>query len=117
MKSTLRVVLLLSIGMGLGACQAIPAPEAPQAAPTPDGGVAPVSCRPERGEPIKVGAGRLRHCVIDVGSRNVKLVVASTEDEDPRSIKSERLCRSRRQLGEKTYDQKAKASRPLSAED
>ena len=75
-----------------------------------------MSCRPERAEPIKVAAGRARHCVIDVGSRNVKLVVASME-EDPRSIKSERLCRSRRQLGEKTFDQKAQAARPLSSED
>jgi hypothetical protein len=83
----------------------------------PDGGVAAVSCRPERSEPIKVAAGKLRHCVIDVGSRNVKLMVASMEDEDPRSIKSERFCRSRRQLGEKTFDQKAKASKPLSPED
>jgi len=116
MKSALRVVLLLFVEVSLGACRAIPGPEAPQPSPAPDGGAAPVSCRPERNEPIKVGAGK-RQCVIDVGSRNVKLVVASMADEDPRSIKSERLCRSRRQLGEKTFDQKARASRPLSPED
>jgi hypothetical protein len=117
MKGALRVLLLLFVEVGLGACRAVPAPEAPQPSAAPDGGVAPVSCRPERRDPIKVGAGRLRHCVIDVGSRNVKLVVASMEDEDPRSIKSERLCRSRRQLGEKTFDQKAQAARPLSPAD
>jgi hypothetical protein len=117
MKSALRVVVLLFVEVSLGACRAIPGPEAPQPSPAPDGGVAPVSCRPERNEPTKAGAGKLRHCVIDVGSRNVKLVVASMEGEDPRSIKSDRLCRSRRQLGEKTFDQKIRAPGPLSPDD
>src|SRR5205085_1953839 len=92
MKSALRVLLLLFVEVSLGACRAIPGPEAaqpspapsPSPSPSPDGGVAGVSCRPERTEPIKVAAGKLRHCVIDVGSRNVKLVLASMEDEDPR---------------------------------
>jgi hypothetical protein len=115
MKSAPRLILLL---LSVGACrmQAIrPPPEsvgsAPAAAP------APVSCRPERGQSITVEPARVRRCVIDVGSRNVKLVVASSEGDDPRSIRGERLCRSRLQLGEKTYDQKAHAARPLSPAD
>src|SRR3954465_13394847 len=76
MKSALRVLLLLFVEVSLGACRAIPGPEAaqpspapspsPSPSPSPDGGVAGVSCRPERTEPIKVAAGKLRHCVIDV---------------------------------------------------
>jgi hypothetical protein len=115
MTSTLRVVpLLLSFGVGLLACR-VQAPEGPQPALS-DGGV-PVSCKPEQTHPLIVDKSRNRRCVIDVGSRNVKLVVASVEDDSPRSIKGERLCRSRQQLGEKTYDQKARAARPLEAAD
>jgi hypothetical protein len=117
MKSALRVLLLLFVEVSLGACRAIPGPEAPQPAPAPDGGVAPVSCRPERSEILQVVAGKPRRCVIDVGSRNVKLVVASMDGDDPRAIKTERFCRSRRQLGEKTYDQKAQAAQALSPAD
>lgn len=86
------------------------------AAPAPSG-PPPVNCRPERGEAIEVAAGRLRRCVIDVGSRNVKLLVASLQEDDPRSLTGERLCRSRLQLGEKTFDQTAQAARPLAPAD
>jgi hypothetical protein len=113
MTSTHRVVpLLLTVGVASLACRTQQSPENPEPAPLPDGG-APVNCRPEPAEAIKVEAGRARRCVIDVGSRNVKLVVASIDDDSPRSIKGERLCRSRQQLGEKTFDQKARAGRPL----
>jgi hypothetical protein len=129
MKSALLVVVPLLLS--LGACRAPQAPEGPRPASAPfDGGaiaetatdaaaapVIPVSCRPERAQPLTIEAGRSRRCVIDVGSRNVKLLVASMQDEDPRSIKSERMCRSRLQLGEKTFDQKAHAARPLAPED
>jgi hypothetical protein len=122
----------------VGACRLLQPPQAPQpaanaadggapsATPT-DGAVAsapataaptvPVNCRPDRAQAISVAAGRLRRCVIDVGSRNVKLVESSMEDDDPRSLAGERICRSRLQLGEKTFDQKAQAARPLAPAD
>jgi hypothetical protein len=127
MKSgVLRMAPLL---LWLGACPTPPRPAGPQPGNAPDGsaptgtsdagatastspGVA-VNCRPARNEPIAVEAGRLRRCVIDVGSRNVKLVVSSMADGDPRSLAGARICRTRLQLGEKTYDQKAQAARPL----
>jgi hypothetical protein len=138
MKSMVRMVLLL-VATGAGGCRAKQVPEAPQpaaapadsdagaenagapppaatsAAPAP--GPVPVSCRPEGAQPLSVEAGRLRRCVIDVGSRNVKLVVVSLQEDDPRSIRGERVCRSRLQLGEKTFDQKARAARPLAEPD
>jgi hypothetical protein len=91
-----------------GGASASTAPAAP---------AAPVSCRPDRGEALAAEAGRQRRCVIDVGSRNVKLVVASMAEDDPRSLATQRFCRARLQLGEKTFDQKAQAARPLAAPD
>jgi hypothetical protein len=128
MKSGPRLILLL---LSVSACRIHPPPESVRGVPAPDGAdagkraaaagpplaAAPVSCRPERDQPIAAEPKRARRCVIDVGSRNVKLVVASTEGDDPRSIRGERLCRSRLQLGEKTFDQKARAARPLSPAD
>jgi hypothetical protein len=135
----LRLVPLLWL---IGACRLLQGPPASQPTTTPDDGGAPianaapspaavdggavaatapapvpVNCRPDRAQPITVAAGRLRRCVIDVGSRNVKLVVSSMAEDDPRSLQGERICRSRLQLGEKTFDQKAQAARPLSPAD
>jgi hypothetical protein len=73
------------------------------------------SCRPEAKEPLPPPAGRERRCVIDVGSRNVKLIELSMRPHDPRSIAPERTCRARMQLGEKTFDQATQTRRPLAA--
>jgi hypothetical protein len=51
--------------------------------------------------------------VIDAGSRNVKLIVASVSGEDPRSLRNERQCRARLHLGEKAFDRAMQAGRPL----
>jgi hypothetical protein len=123
-------LLMVPLWLSLGACVARQPPESPRpaAAPDSDAGAVlpdaaqtaaspaapvPVSCRPERAQAITVAAGRLRRCVIDVGSRNVKLLVASLQEDDPRSLTGDRICRSRMQLGEKVFDQKAQAARPL----
>jgi Ppx/GppA phosphatase family len=74
---------------------------------------AKVVCRPERDRPIAADPQRRRRCVIDVGSRNVKLVVASAMGDDARSLIADRTCRSRLQLGEKTFDQKTQSARAL----
>jgi hypothetical protein len=76
---------------------------------------APVACRPDRDQSLAVDPQRQRRCVIDVGSRNVKLVVTAVKDNDPSSLTGERVCRSRLQLGEKTFDQKAQSGRPLAS--
>jgi hypothetical protein len=52
-----------------------------------------------------------------VGSRNVKLVVASAKPGDPRSLKNLRQCRSRLQLADKTRDPVTHLDRPLAIED
>jgi hypothetical protein len=84
------------------------APAARAAAP-------PVQCRPEAGVVLPADATRQRRCVIDVGSRNVKLIVVSVTAKDARSVEQARACRSRMQLGEKTFDQATQARRPLAA--
>jgi hypothetical protein len=92
---------------------------APSAAPAPVASrpAAPVACRPERDQPLATDPQRQRRCVIDVGSRNVKLVVTAVKGNDPLSLTGERVCRSRLQLGEKTFDQKAQSGRPLGSAD
>jgi hypothetical protein len=51
---------------------------------------------------------------MDVGSRNVKLIVASLAGH---TLSGERVCRSRLQLGEKTFDQKTQTARALAPPD
>ena len=123
--SSLTVVLLASL---LGGCAAAPtaAPPATVAvapvAPLPE--PPPISCRPEVvpvavGEPPVVPAadpGSIVHCVIDVGSRNVKLVVASARIGDARTLTTVRQCRSRLQLADRTQDPTTGAGRPLTPE-
>ncbi len=93
----------------MAACHPPKAPAQPSAATT---GPA-VSCRPDRAGPLNIASDRSRFCLIDVGSRNVKLVVASLQERDPLSMKDERQCRARLQLGDKTFDQKTKSPLPL----
>jgi hypothetical protein len=96
-----------------------PAPSAPAAMDTapPAPAVAPMSCRPEPARPLTVEPGRTIHCAIDVGSRNVKLVVGSVLDDRAASLQNERQCRVRLQLADKTYDPRTGTARALSAAD
>jgi hypothetical protein len=89
----------------------------PSAVPAPvtSRSIAAVACRPDREQRLAVDPQRQRRCVIDVGSRNVKLVVTAVKGNDPLSLIGERVCRSRLQLGEKTFDQKAQSGRPLAS--
>jgi hypothetical protein len=86
---------------------------APAAAPA----LPPVACKPDGDHPLPPAPERQRRCVIDVGSRNVKLIVASLAGNDGRTLAGERVCRSRLQLGEKTFDQKTQTARPLAPND
>jgi hypothetical protein len=85
----------------------------PVAPPSP----APMSCRPEPARPVSAEPGRAVHCAIDVGSRNVKLVVASILEDRPVTLANERQCRVRLQLADRTFDVKTGTPRPLSATD
>jgi hypothetical protein len=117
MRSARRTTWLWMVLAGYAptACHQKPSAESPQ--PEASAKTAPVNCRPEESRPIPLGAGRARRCVIDVGSRNVKLLVASVRGGDSRSLAGDRICRSRQQLGEKTFDQKTQTPRPLAAAD
>jgi len=73
----------------------------------------PIGCRPGVKQDIPLAAGRSRYCVIDVGSRNVKLIVASLRADDPSSLEDERSCRARLYLGQKTFDEATQKRLPL----
>ena len=73
----------------------------------------------DKGQPVAAG-GREVYCVIDIGSRNVKLVVSSTQPDNTMTLRDERSCRARLDLGTKVYDAGAPAGRqdrPLLAAD
>jgi hypothetical protein len=74
-----------------------------------------MSCRPETARPLTVEPGRTVHCAIDVGSRNVKLVVASVAGDRPATLNDERQCRVRLQLADKTFDTRTATVQPLSS--
>lgn len=64
--------------------------------------------------------GREVYCAIDLGSRNVKLAVSSMQPGKPVTLRDERSCRTRLNLGTKVYDAGAPAGqqdKPLSAAD
>lgn len=73
----------------------IVAPAAPAFIPVPP------ACRPARDVVLPMTVNARRSCVIDVGSRNVKLLVAETPGDDPRGLTAVRTCRTRLGLGEK----------------
>lgn len=100
--------------LSLAACAVPVKAPAPAAPATPEKAfLPPVACRPDGADLLASAPGRERVCVIDVGSRNVKLVVASLSEGDARSLREERVCRARLQLGEKTFDQTTRTPRPL----
>ncbi len=70
-------------------------------------------CTPEQTAGLAPTSDHKRVCLIDIGSKNVKLVVASWNQVDPASLRDDRLCRTRLQLGDKTFDQISKTARPL----
>ena len=114
MRPVWALLLLLAWASGCGSPRAVaPPPPPPEpVVPTP-----PITCRPEVGSPAPAAAGSDVHCVIDVGSRNVKLVVASARAGDPKSLANLRQCRSRLQLSDKTRDPQTGLGRPLALPD
>lgn len=72
----------------------------------------PRSCAiaPDQTQPV-AAAGREVYCAIDVGSRNVKLAVISMEPGKALTLRDERSCRTRLNLGTKVYDAAAPAGR------
>jgi hypothetical protein len=106
-KTLTGAMVLLLAGQGLAVADAPPAPPAP-AAPT---------CQPEAARPLAAVVGRKRHCVVDIGSRNVKLTIASIDGSNTLSLAEERTCQTRLQLGEKTFDQATRSGRPLESAD
>jgi len=97
------VLVLLCCG-SLSACKTgtapkpgptIVKPSAPAFVPVPP------SCRPGPDVVLPAPANAHRACVIDVGSRNIKLLVAETPGDDPRGLFPVRTCRTRMGLGEK----------------
>jgi Ppx/GppA phosphatase family len=99
-----KFTLVLFGGALLASCRTGPRPKAtpPIVAPTaPTFVPVPPACRPERDVILPVTVNARRACVIDVGSRNVKLLVAETPGDDPRGLFPVRTCRTRLGLGEK----------------
>ncbi len=92
----------------LVACRSAPAPvpRTPPSKPTKQVKVEPIepSCRPGVAVKLPAVQAGTRSCVVDVGSRNVKLLVAESSGADPRGLHPVRTCRARLQLGEKTQD-------------
>jgi hypothetical protein len=56
-------------------------------------------------------------CAVDVGSRNVKLVVSSVITGDPLSFRNERQCRARLQLADRTTDKATGQPKALANKD
>lgn len=109
MRSARRTVAILFAAGALGSCRTPPAAVPVATEPvgkqtTPE--VKPIvpSCRPSLDVALPAPVDTGRSCVIDVGSRNVKLLVAESTGADPRGLHPVRTCRARLQLGEKTQD-------------
>ena len=110
--------LSLSLCALVGACRTPPQakPTTPTAAPLPVVVVKPIepSCRPALDVGLPQVPAGVRACVIDVGSRNVKLLVAESTGADPRGLHPVRTCRARLQLGEKTQNPTTREPQDLS---
>ena len=88
----------------------VPAPPSPAAAAP---AAPPLTCRPDLTDAVPAAAGQQIRCVIDVGSRNVKLVVAAVNPGEAGSLRNLRQCRTRLQLGDKSFDPATGRGRPL----
>ena len=73
-----------------------------------------MSCLPELSTPVAESpAGHGVRCVIDIGSRNVKLVVAGLREGEAGSFQNLRQCRTRLPLGDRSFDPATGRGRPL----
>jgi hypothetical protein len=99
--AVVRALLLASAALSLAGCRSGP-PAYPGAGATGQA----VTCKPEgpTGLEEHPDPGRKVLCAIDVGSRNVKLIVSSLTGGDPLSFRNERQCRARLQLADRTTD-------------
>lgn len=107
------------LGLLVGACRtpprAVPSQPSVTASPPPLV-VKPIepSCRPAVEVALPLVQAGVRACVIDVGSRNVKLLVAESPGPDPRGLHPVRTCRARLALGEKTQHPTTREPQELS---
>ena len=103
--------------MALAACRTAPPPKPVETGPAKPAVPAekPVesSCKPGPDVVLPPPVKGVRSCVIDVGSRNVKLLVGESTGDDPRGLHPVRTCRARLQLGEKTQDATSRAPKDL----
>jgi Ppx/GppA phosphatase family len=85
----------------------------------PGEGTTNVTCKPEGITYLEEHPEPSRRvlCAIDVGSRNVKLIVSSVASGDPLSFRNERQCRARLQLADRTTDKKTGEPKPLAEAD
>jgi hypothetical protein len=113
----LSLVVLPAAGLSVG-CRSV-LPGEPGANSNGSSGGIPISCRPEGALPERGGneSDRTVACAVDVGSRNVKLIVASIAGSDPTTFRNERQCRARFQLADKTIDKATGNPRPLKTAD
>jgi hypothetical protein len=95
------------------------APAQAREAPTASIPASLCAIAPDKARPV-AAPGREVYCAIDLGSRNVKLAVTSMEPGKPLTLRDERSCRTRLNLGTKVYDAGAPAGRqdkPLASAD
>jgi hypothetical protein len=78
-----------------------------------------ITCKPEGATALEEHPEPVRKvlCAVDVGSRNVKLVVSSVAANDPFSFRNERQCRARLQLADRTTDKTSGQPKPLAEKD
>lgn len=97
--------------LGLAACRTMQ----PAESSSTSAGGAPLTCRPEGPlvAPASDEPARTVACAIDVGSRNVKLIVGSIAGNDANTFRNDRQCRTRFQLGDKTTDKTTGEPRKL----
>ena len=105
------------VGLLLVACAPAPLPGPAAQSTLPPAEASPpdpeIHCTPALPAELEAATERRRFCVVDAGSRNVKLVVSSVAGNDWLSLREERSCRSRLQLGDKTFDHQSNQERPL----
>ncbi len=67
----------------------------------------------DKSVPVRVAAGRVAYCALDLGSRSVKLSVVSLEPGRNATIKDERQCKRTLGLGAFVFDSKTRTASPL----
>ena len=118
MKAGQALILFAAVAVAVPACRtpprSTPTPPVMTAKPAkvPVKAVEP-ACRPGPEVNLPLPEPGTRLCVVDVGSRNVKLLVAQSSGQDPRGLYPVRTCRARLQLGEKTQDASTRQPKDL----